>query len=58
MEVLLNLNPLNLLNMAEERMALYRLQIYRQINIPRTVSVLLTIWNNVGDHLKCDRTTS
>jgi hypothetical protein len=49
MEVLLNLTPLDLLIIAEARMALCRLQIYKQLNVPRTVSGLLTIWNNVGD---------
>jgi hypothetical protein len=51
MEVLLNLTPLDLLIKAEARMALYRLQIYKQLNVPRTVSGLLTIWNNVSDPL-------
>jgi hypothetical protein len=51
MEVLLNLTPLDLLIMAVARMALYRLQIYKQLNVPRIVSSLLTIWNNVGDPL-------
>jgi hypothetical protein len=32
--VLLNLTPLDLLIMAEARMALYRLQIYKQLNVP------------------------
>jgi hypothetical protein len=49
MEVLLNLTPPDLLIMVEVRMALYRLQIYKQLNIPRIVSGLLTIWNNVDD---------
>jgi hypothetical protein len=49
MEVCLNLTPLDLLIMAKARMALYRLQIFKQLNVPRTVSGLLTIWKNVGD---------
>jgi hypothetical protein len=51
MEVLLNLTPLDLLIITEVRMALYRLEIYKQLNVPRTVSGLLNIWNNVGDPL-------
>jgi hypothetical protein len=51
MEVLLNLTPLDLLIMVEARMALYRLQMYKQLNVRRTVSGLLTIWNNVRDPL-------
>jgi hypothetical protein len=51
MEVLLNLTPLYLLNMADMSMALYRLQIFKQLNIPRRVSGLLTIWKYVGDPL-------
>jgi hypothetical protein len=51
MEVLLNLTPLDLLIMAEARMALYRLHILRQLSVPNTVSGLLTIWKNVGDPL-------
>jgi hypothetical protein len=47
-EVLLNLTPLELLGMAEARMALSRLQILKQLNVPRTVSGLLTFWRNVG----------
>jgi len=45
MEVLLNLNPLDLLIMAEARMALYRLQPV----VPKTAAALLSIWKNVGD---------
>jgi hypothetical protein len=37
--------------MAEAKMALYRLQIWKQLNVPRTVSGLLTMWSNVGDPL-------
>jgi hypothetical protein len=49
MEVLLNLTPLDLLIMAEARMALYRLHILRQPTVNKTVSGLLSIWKNVGD---------
>jgi hypothetical protein len=45
-EVLQNVTPLDLLVMVEERMALYRLQIFKQQKFPRTVSRLLTIWKN------------
>jgi hypothetical protein len=51
MEVLLNLTPLDLLIIVETRMALYRLHILKQPSVPKTVSWLLTIWKNVGDHL-------
>jgi hypothetical protein len=51
MEVLLNLSPLDLLIMAEVRMALYRLHILKQLSVPKTVSGLLTIWKNVGNPL-------
>jgi hypothetical protein len=51
MEVLLNLNPLDLLIMAEARMALHRLQILKQSTVQDIVSVLLSIWKNVGDPL-------
>jgi hypothetical protein len=50
-EVLLNLTPLDLLIMAEARMAFYRLHILKQPNVLKTVSRLLTIWKNVGDPL-------
>jgi hypothetical protein len=50
-EVLLNLTPLDLLIMAEARMALYRLHILKQPTAPKTVSGLPTIWKNVGDPL-------
>jgi hypothetical protein len=49
MEVLLNPTPLDLLIMAEARMALYRLQILKQPAVPKTVPGLLSIWKNVGD---------
>jgi hypothetical protein len=45
MEVLLNLTLLDLLIMAEARMALYRLQPV----VSKTVARLLSIWKNVGD---------
>jgi hypothetical protein len=51
MEVVLNLTPLDLLIMAEARMALSRLHILKQPTVPKTVSGLLPIWKNVGDHL-------
>jgi ribonuclease HI len=47
MEVLLT--PLDLLIMAEGRMALYRLQTLKQPTVPKTVSGLLSIWKNVDD---------
>jgi len=49
MEVLLNLTPLDLLIMAEARMALYRLHILQQPAAPKAVAGLLSIWKNVGD---------
>jgi hypothetical protein len=51
MEVLLNLTPLDLLIMVEARMALYRLNILEQPNVPKTVAGLLNIWRNVSDPL-------
>jgi len=45
MEVLLNLTPLDLLIMAQARMALYRLQPV----VPKTVAGLVSIWKNVSD---------
>jgi hypothetical protein len=48
-QMLLNLTPLDLLIMAEARMALYRLQILKQPTVPKTVSGLLSIWKNVSD---------
>jgi len=42
-EVLLDLTPLNLLIMAEARMALYRLQILKQPAAPKWVAGLLSI---------------
>jgi len=49
MEVLLNLTPLDLLIMAQARMALYRLHILKQPAAPKTAAGLLSIWKNVGD---------
>jgi hypothetical protein len=44
MEMLLNLIPLDLLIMAEARMALYRLHILKQPADPKTETGLLSIW--------------
>jgi hypothetical protein len=49
MEVLLNLTPLNLLIMAEGRMALYRLHKLKQPGVLKTENGLLSIWKNVSD---------
>ena len=49
MEVLLNPTPLDLLIMAEARIALYRLHILKQPAVPKTVAGLLSVWKNVGD---------
>jgi len=49
MEVLLNQTPLNLLIMAEARMALYRLHILKQPVDLKTETRLLSIWKNVSD---------
>jgi hypothetical protein len=49
MEVLLNLTPLNLLIMAEARMALYRLHILKQPADLKTETGLPCIWENVSD---------
>jgi len=57
MEVLQNLTPLDLLIMAEARMALYRLQ----PAVPKTVAGLLSNGKNVGDpilDMQSDYTTS
>jgi hypothetical protein len=48
-EMLLNLTPLDLLIMAEARMALYRLHILKQPANPKTAAGLLSIWKNVRD---------
>jgi hypothetical protein len=44
MEMLLNLTPLDLLIMAEARMALYRLHILEQPADTKTIAGLLSIW--------------
>ena len=49
MEVLLNLTPLNLLIMAEARLALYRLLMFKQTANLKTETGLLSIWKNVSD---------
>ena len=49
MEVLLDLTLLDLLIMAEARMAIYRLQILKQPAVPKMEAGLLSIWKNVGD---------
>jgi hypothetical protein len=49
MEVLLNLTPLNLLIMAEMRMALYSLHILKQPADLKTETGLLSVWKNVSD---------
>jgi hypothetical protein len=49
MEMLLNLTLLDLLIMAEARMALYRLHIIKQPAVPKSLATLLSIWKNVGD---------
>jgi len=60
MEMLLNLTPLDLLIMAEARMALYRLHILKQPADPKTAAGLLSIWKNVSDPIlamQSDHTT-
>ena len=47
MEVLMDLTPLDLLIMAEARMALYRLQILKQPAVLKSAAGLLSIWKNV-----------
>jgi hypothetical protein len=49
MEVLLNLTPLDLLIMAEIRMAFYRLHIPKQPTDPKPEAGLLSIWKSVDD---------
>jgi hypothetical protein len=49
MELLLYLTPLDLLIMAEARMALYRLHILKQPDAPNTSAGLLSIWKNVKE---------
>jgi len=48
MEVLLGLTLLDLLIMAEARMALYRLQLLKQTAVPKSVAGLLSIRKNVS----------
>jgi hypothetical protein len=50
MEVLLNLTPLDLLIMAEARMALYRLLILKQPGVPKGVSgkMWVTLYKTCG----------
>jgi hypothetical protein len=47
MEVLLNLTPLDLLIMAESRVALHRLQTLKRSTVPDTQAGLLSIWKDV-----------
>jgi hypothetical protein len=49
MEVLLNLTPLDLLIMAEARMALSELRITKQPSAFEAETGLLSIWNKVSD---------
>jgi hypothetical protein len=49
MELLLHLTPLDLLIMAEARMALCRLHILTQPDVPNTSAGLLSIWENVRE---------
>jgi hypothetical protein len=49
MDVLLNLTPLDLLIMAEARMALYRLHTLKQPAVSETEAGLLSIRKNVSD---------
>jgi hypothetical protein len=49
MELLLDLPPLDLLIMAEARMALYRLHILKQTAANEIAAGLLSIWKSVGD---------
>jgi len=49
LEMLLNLTPLDLVIMAEARMALYTLHILKQPAVSRTEAGLLSIWKNVSD---------
>jgi hypothetical protein len=60
MEVLLNLTPLDLLTMAEVRMALYRLHILKRPVDSDTETKLLSIWKTVSDpifDMQSDHTT-
>jgi hypothetical protein len=49
MEALMNLTLLDLLIMAEARMALYRLHTLKQPAFSETEAGLLSIWKNVGN---------
>jgi ribonuclease HI len=49
MELLLHLTPMDLLIIAEARMALYRLHILKQPAVPNTTAGLLYIWKNVRE---------
>jgi hypothetical protein len=49
MEVLLNMTPLDLLSVAEARLALYRLHTPKQLPDFKTEVGMLSIWKNVGD---------
>jgi hypothetical protein len=49
MEVLLKMTPLDLFIMAEARMALYWLQITKQLSASEAETGLLSIWKNVSD---------
>jgi hypothetical protein len=49
LELFLDLTPLDLLIMAEARMALYRLQITKQPSASEVEMGLLSIWKNVSD---------
>ena len=48
-EILLNLTPLDLVILAEARMALHRLHILKQTADPKAEAGLLSIWRNVSD---------
>ena len=49
MEILLNLTPLDLMILAEARMALYRLHILKQPADSKAEAGLPSIWKNVSD---------
>ena len=51
MEILLNLTLLDLVILAEVRMALYRLHILKQLADPKAEAGLLSIWKNVSDSI-------
>jgi hypothetical protein len=59
MELLLHLTALDLLIMAEARIAFYRLHIIKQPDVPDTSAGLLSIWKNVRERIldmRSDRT--